>query len=69
MSSGTEIFISKFFKVLPRHLQSSLHAVDGLFKVPEEFMDLAKFPVGPGSGDGVIEVVADHKSLLKANLK
>ena len=69
MSSGAEIFISKFFKVLPRHLQSSLHAVDGLFKVPEEFVDIAQLTVGRCRGNGVVEIVADYQPFLEANLK
>ena len=52
----------------PGHLYPALHAGDALLKVPQHPVDNPELPVRSGRGSGLAQVMADHQTLLKADL-
>ena len=55
-------------KLLPRHLDPPLHAVDGLLEVPQQPVDVAQLAVRRGGRLGLAQVVCYHQSFFKADL-
>ena len=54
--------------VSPGHLYPALHAGDALLEVAQHPVDVPELPVRGGCGSGLTQVMADHQTLLKADL-
>ena len=52
----------------PGHLYPALHAGDALLEVAQHPVNIPELPIGGSCGSGLTQVMADHQTLLKADL-